>query len=150
MSLKDLTNALNAIAAKQPAVGTVIENDVFRLNGIPDAKYGVFAWTQGRHRVDLLSGLQTLNFYLYYVDRVDTADKSEIDAQSTGIDVLTNIVRAVVNKFDLDLSGDLVFQPFIQEKAVAGKGFKDDCAGVYVEVGFMTDAYEGCEDEFDN
>lgn len=143
MSLKELTEAMGSVALKQPAVGTVVENDVYRLNGLPGAKYGVFAWTQGRHRVDLLTGLATYNFVLFYVDRVDTGDATEVDVQSTGVDVLTNVVRTVVQTYDLDLSGELVFQPFKER-------FRDDCAGVYCEIGFLTDAYEGCEDEFND
>lgn len=143
MTLKELTNALGEVARQQPAVGTVVENDVYRLNGLPDARYGVFAWTQQRHTVDTASGIATFNFWLFYVDRVDTGDRTEVDAQSDGIDVLTNVVRTVANRFELDLTGDLVFQPFTER-------FKDDCAGVYCEVGFQTDVVDGCEDEFDN
>lgn len=143
MSLKELTEALGAVAKRQPAVNTVVANDVYRLNGLPSAKYGVFAWTQGQHRVDLLSGLTTLNFFLFYVDRVDTADRTEVAAQSIALDVLTNVVRTVAEKYDLDVPGELVFQPFKER-------FKDDCAGGYVEVGFQTDAFDGCEDDFEN
>lgn len=126
---------------KQPAVNTVVENDIYRLNGLPAARYGVFAWTQGLHRVDLLSGLTTLKFFLFYVDRVDTGDANEVAAQSDALDVLTNVVRTVANKYELDVPGELVFQPFKER-------FKDDCAGQYVEVEFQTDAYVACEDDF--
>lgn len=141
MSLKELTEALGAVAKRQPAVGTVVEQDMDRLNGLPAVKYGVFGWVQGQHRVDLTAGLVTLNFSLFYVDRVDTGDRSEIDAHSTGLDVLVNVIRTVANKYDLDVVGDLRFQPFYEK-------FKDDCAGGYINVGFLTDAVEGCEDEF--
>lgn len=142
MTLKALTNALGEVARQQPAVGTVVESDVRRLNGLPDAKYGVFVWTQQTHSVDTLSGIATFNFWLFYIDRVDTGDKTETDAQSDGVDVLTNIIRTVATRYELDLSGDVQFHPFT--------GFKDDCAGMYCEVGFQTDIVDGCEDEFDN
>lgn len=144
MSLKELTDALGAVAGRQPAVGTVVEQDIERLNGLPAVKYGAFIWTQDRHQVDLLSGLATFNFYLFYVDRVDTADRTEVDAQSTGIDVLTNVIRSVADRYDLDVLGTLDFQPFYEDR------FKDDCAGVYVRVSFQTDAFVGCEDDFDD
>ena len=142
MSVKEIIDALCAIALRQPAVGTVVENNVNRLNGIPDAKYGVFAYVQGRHTVDLLSNQMTVRLTLFYVDRVDTADRSETFVQSTGVDVLTNIVRTFLNKYEQDLGGDLNIQPFKES-------FTDDCAGDYAEVEIITDAYEGCEDEFE-
>lgn len=143
MSVKEIIDALCAIALRQPAVGTVVENNVYRLKGIPDVKYGVFAYVQGRHTVDLLANQATVRLTLFYVDRVDTADRSETFVQSTGVDVLTNIVRTFLNKYEQDLGGDLTIQPFKEL-------FTDDCAGDFAEVEIITDAYEGCEDEFDN
>ena len=42
MTLLELIKAMEVVASKQPSVKMVVENDIFRLNALADARYGVF------------------------------------------------------------------------------------------------------------
>lgn len=47
MTLLETIRTIERVAAAQPAVKMIVENDVFKLNACPDALYGVFAFVQG-------------------------------------------------------------------------------------------------------
>ena len=49
MTLLEVIRAIELVASRQPSVKMIVENDVFRLNEKADARYGIFAWTQGQH-----------------------------------------------------------------------------------------------------
>ena len=50
MKLLDVIRIMEVAAGTQPAVNMIVRNDIFRLNTYADARYGVFAWTQGQHQ----------------------------------------------------------------------------------------------------
>ena len=70
MTLLELIKTMEVIASKQPSVKMVVENDIFRLNALADARYGVFAFVQGQHSTSVDSNLVTYAFTLFYVDRL--------------------------------------------------------------------------------
>lgn len=125
MNLFQTILAIEKTAALQPNIGTIVRQDVFRLNGSPVVQYGAFAWLQGEHTTSADTGLITYNFTLFYVDRL-TADKgNEAAVQSVGIETLENILQSLA---DLGLyAGGYSFHPFTQR-------FADECAGVYCSV----------------
>ncbi len=125
-TLLQVIRTLEGLARQDPAVQTVIPNDVFRLNALQDVRYGVFAWTQREHRETLASGLLTVSLALFYVDRL-TADKhNELEVQSVGVAVLGNLLRRAENA-GLYVSGDVRYNTFNQR-------FEDECAGVFATV----------------
>lgn len=127
MTLYETIKKLEEIALAQHAVEQVVANDVFRLNTLPDAKYGVFAWVQRQHQ---LSGdLHHFRFYLYYVDRLTEDKGNEVEVQSTGVEVLTAIVRGM-EEIGIGTDGDVMFTTFNQR-------FMDECAGTWCEVSFI-------------
>lgn len=121
MTLLEIIERIKAIAAEQPIIHSIVENDVYRLNAIPDVRYSCFGITQGTHRVEL-SGMGHYQFYLYYIDRLTESVDNETECVSVGAQVLANIV------FTLESMGvwceDYDVQPFIQK-------FADQCAGCY-------------------
>lgn len=123
MTLLETIRIFEGVASRQPSVNMIVRNDVFRLNTYADAKYGVFAWTQGQH--EIREDLQTFVFTFFYVDRL-TADKgNEIEVQSVGVQTLGNILRSLE---DLGIfPGTWTAQTFNQR-------FLDECAGVFASV----------------
>lgn len=139
MTLLETIRTMEAVAMRQPAVRSVVQNDAFRLNTIPDARYGVFAWVQGAHTIS--EETQVFAFSLFYIDRL-TADKSnEIEIQSVGIQTLGNIIAALQD-LGIFLDGDWTAQVFNQR-------FHDECAGVFANVRLEVSADFVCPEEFE-
>lgn len=139
MTLLQFIRLLEGVAAKQPAVNTIVRNDVFRLNAAPDARYGVFAWLQGEHVTDAASGFVTYNFTLFYVDRL-TADKgNEIEVQSVGLETLENIIKTLQEAGVFPST--YTFRTFNQR-------FADECAGVFANVAIDVPKGGPCAEEY--
>lgn len=119
---KKLIYYLVQAAKEQPNLNTVMLHDIYRLNHLPNIRYGAFVieTDQGQH----LDNIFRFNLVLYYVDRLTANKDNMLDAQSTGIDVLHNILVSLPEEVDLVSS---VYRVFDQK-------FKDDCAGAYVNV----------------
>lgn len=124
LTLLGVIRRMEEVALAQPPVASVIENDVYRLNELPDAKYGVFAFTQGRHQASADGTLKRYAFTLMYVDRLTEDHGNELQVQSTGDFVLDNILRTLAEEWEVS---DWTTQTFTQR-------FADDCAGAYCEV----------------
>lgn len=141
MTLKDIVTLLEGAAQAQPAVGTVVQNDVFRLNTLPSVRYAAFAWVQGQHTASIDGRFITFRFSLFYVDRLTEDLGNQVEVQSVGIEVLQNILRTLQEEgVDVDQP---TFQPFNQR-------FADECAGVYTTVGLTVPVAWSCADNFDN
>ena len=125
MNLLQVIRAIEKAAAGQPGIGTIVRNDIFRLNASPVVRYGAFAWLQGEHRTSGESGLIGYSFTLFFVDRLTASRDNEVQVQSQGIETLENILRSLA---DLGIyAGDYTYRTFNQR-------FSDDCAGVFVNV----------------
>lgn len=124
MTLLETIRAIERTAVRQPAVNTVVRNDVLRLNTLPDVRYGVVVWTQGQHVIG--PDIHTYAFTLFYVDRL-TADKSnEVEVQSVGIQTLGNIIASLADA-GIYAEDSWSAQTFNQR-------FEDECAGVFASV----------------
>ena len=124
MTLLETVNAIEVAASRQPSVNMEVRNDIFRLNTFADAKYGVFAWTQGQHEIG--DELQTFVFTFFYVDRLTADKRNEVEIQSVGIQTLDNIIR-LLEGWGILPDGTWTAQTFRQR-------FLDECAGVYASV----------------
>lgn len=133
MTLLQVIRRLEEVALAQPPVASIVENDAYRLNEMPDARYGVFAFTQGRHSGGATLGLRRYSFTLMYIDRLREDHSNEMEVQSTGDFVLDNILRTLAEEWDVS---DWTIQVFTQR-------FADDCAGAYAEVTFGVPAGAG-------
>lgn len=142
MTLKETILALEKVAAQQPAINQIVRNDVFRLNSLPDVLYGVFAWTQREHTMEPDSDTVNFAFTLFYVDRLTEDHSNEVDVQSMGVQVLTNIIRGVEDAGVWPLSS-YSFTSFNQR-------FTDECAGVYCNITLQVPVSSLCGDVFGN
>lgn len=139
MTLAEIIGIIRETALAQPAVNQVIDNDVLRLNKLPDAKYGVFAFVQGQHR-ETLDGMITYVFSFIYVDRLVEDGSNEIDVQSVALRTLSNVIRSLEEQ---GLGPDSWnFTTFNQR-------FNDMCAGAFCNVELTTEVDYICVDEIE-
>lgn len=140
MTLIDTIRAIETAAASQPAVNMIVQNDIFRLNACPEARYGVFGWTQGQHSGGASSDLIRYAFTFFYIDRLTENKSNELEIQSVGISVLDNILRILDDQGAVPV-GDWQYTTFNQR-------FVDECAGVFVTVGIEVPVNGLCADLF--
>lgn len=126
MTLYDTISIIEQIALQQPNVRTAKEGNVFdHLNANPSVEYAAVILTQGQHQQD--EQFNHFRFSIFYVDRLESdLDSNRIQIQSTGKEVLNNIIRTLTAKFDAECD-DITYQPFTQR-------FADECAGVFASV----------------
>lgn len=125
MTLLDIIRLIEHVAKAQPSISSIVENDVFRLNENPQARYGVFAFTQGIHSAVEGEDMIRYNFTLFYVDRLTESRDNEIEVQSVGIQTLDNILL-VLQDYGVGV-GTYTFQTFNQR-------FTDECSGTFCSV----------------
>lgn len=140
MTLQQVIKAIEAVAASQPSVNMIVENDIFRLNSKSDARYGVFGWTQGQHSASSNSSFINFAFTFFYVDRVKNDMSNQIEVQSVGIQTLDNIIRDLDEK-NICVTSSYNFQTFNQR-------FLDECAGVFCNVSFQVPVTSVCAEEY--
>lgn len=139
MTLLDVIKTIESVAFQQPSVNMVVRNDVFRLNSKSDARYGVFAWTQGQHSSSPDSDLMTYSFTFFYVDRLQNDLENQIEVQSVGVQTLDNILRRL-DEIGLYVDSTYTFQTFNQR-------FFDECAGVFCNVSLQIPVSSVCADD---
>lgn len=136
MTLAQLVKIIEEIAAAQPAVATIVPNDVFALNSYAETKYGVFAWTQGEHSGGLERYANGFRFTFFYVDRLTDDASNRLEVQSVGIETLGNVLRALGREFEMS---EWTYVTFNQR-------FADSCAGVYAQVTIYAPVTTSCVD----
>lgn len=139
MTLYEVIRRIEATAAKQPAVNMIVENDIFKLNVCPDAKYGVFAWTQGAHTASTESDERRYSFSLFYVDRLTDNGDNQIGVQSVAVEVLDNVLRELAEDWGVE---DWTIQPFNQR-------FTDVCAGAFASVVLSVPLGSVCSEDYE-
>lgn len=140
MRLIECINELCKLAKEQPAVKTIVHNDIYRLNSNPAVDYGVFAYTQGTHREDS-EGFVRYEFTLFYVDRLTDDKSNEIEVQSTALDVLGNIIRGFENRYLGGAFETVNYVTFTER-------FSDECAGAFATVSFQVNLETLCEENY--
>ena len=140
MTLKQVIDALNTIALSQPDVNDYIKSgNVYDLNSDRAVNYSVFCCTQGTHSYDYDNGLNTFNFILYYIDRLQSDGDNKVEVQSTAIETLKNVIRTFSKEYDVEISNSS-FEVFTQS-------FSALCGGAYTTVSIVVDD-ENCLESF--
>ena len=132
---------VKAIAEQQPAINQIVDNNVYRLNDLKDAEYSVFAWQQRQHREE--TDFWIYSFQFFYIDRLTQDGGNELEVQSIGLDILSNIILTIIEagEGDIELYDYPSYQPFTQR-------FKDETAGVYATVTFRVSKCTICPEEY--
>ena len=140
MTLVEVIKVIEVIASRQPSIRMIIENDVFKINEKVDARYGIFAWTQGQHTSRIDSNSVDYSFTFFYVDRLKNDKSNQIEIQSVGTETLNNILLTL-DDIGIDIDQTFTFQVFNQR-------FTDECAGVFCNVTFTISVDEICPEMF--
>ena len=140
MTLSNTIRFIEKVASLQPAIKTVVPNDIFRLNTMPDAEYAVFGWTQGTHSVSIEESFATYAFTFFYVDRLTADQGNQVEIQSVGVQVLDNIIRTL-EQWGANPSTTCDYTTFNQR-------FNDECAGVFVRVSLQVPLNGVCEEGY--
>lgn len=140
MTLSEIIRAIEDAAAVQPTVNMIVENDVFRLNSYADARYGVFVWTQGRHRGDMQDDFLRYSFTLFYIDRLRNDIANQVEVQSVGMSTIANV---------LNILRDQGIEPETFEYTTFNQRFSDECAGVFCSVILIADLDTVCSETGD-
>lgn len=140
MTLSETIRVIEVVASQQPSVNMVVRNDIFRLNGKSDARYGVFGWTQGQHSTSPGSSFFDYSFTFFYVDRLQNDLGNQIEVQSVGVQTLDNILRRL-DELGIFVSSAYTFQTFNQR-------FFDECAGVFCNVTLQVPVFSLCGEGF--
>lgn len=140
MTLSDTIRLIETVAAGQPSIHSIVRNDIFRLNALPDAKYGVFGWTQGQHSTSIDANLYTFRFTFFYIDRLTEDLGNQVEVQSVGISTLENVLRMLDAK-GVFTFGDWTFTTFNQR-------FQDECAGVFCSVALQVPVVTVCYEDY--
>lgn len=125
MTLRDTILLIERIAGEQPAVHTIVRNDVYKLNDHPSLRYGAFAWTQGTHSGSVESWGTAFRFSLFYVDRLTENGGNQIEVQSTACSVLDNVLRRLAAE-GLEVEAWTI--------NTFNERFSDLCAGAFAQV----------------
>lgn len=140
MTLVEVIKAIEYVAIRQPSINMIVRNDVFRINEKPDARYGLFAWTQGQHNTSSDSDFINYSFTFFYVDRLKNDLSNQVEIQSVGIQTLNNIIKALED-YQVYSDQQYTFQVFNQR-------FADECAGVFCNVILSVPVDGVCPDFF--
>lgn len=140
MTLLQVIKSIERVAASQPSVNMIVENDIFRINKYPDAKYGIFAWLQNQHSSQVGETMRSFSFTFFYVDRLKADLSNQIEIQSVGIDTLANIIGKL-DVFGIETDQTITYQVFNQR-------FQDECAGVWCNVTFSVPVGSLCPEAF--
>lgn len=140
MTLQVLVQHIEEAVRGQVFVRTLVRNDIFRLNSIPDVDYGVFAWTQNTHQYNRQRGQMDFRFTFYYADRLTNDRRNEIEVQSNGIETIQNVLLYLQDHFDdeIDIVTDVAISTFNQR-------FVDECAGAFASVTISVPVESDCE-----
>ena len=140
MTLRDTILLLERIASEQPAIHTIVRNNVYKLSDHPAVQYGVFAWTQGQHTGSLDSWAVGFRFTLFYVDRLTEDKQNQIEIQSTAVSVLDNILRGIsAEGVEVDPWTITTFN----------EDFADACAGAFASVRILVPQDSICVDTYE-
>lgn len=126
MTLLQVIDAIEKVAAKQPAVNTIVRENIYLLNERTGNKYGVFCWSQGTHGETTANDFRTYRFTFYYADRMTENAGNRVECQSVGLDTLGNIIRELAEVFDLN---EWTLDTFADKLG-------DLCAGAYATLSF--------------
>jgi hypothetical protein len=142
MTLFEFVKVMEAIAAQQPSINEIIPGDVYILNSKKDAEFGVFSWQHRQHQeLSDNPDYRLYSFTIFYVDR-ETQDGSNIlEAQSVGMEVLSNIIKTITETLEINVYGSIIYQPFEQR-------FSQECAGCYANVTFLVPVDCICPEEY--
>lgn len=140
MKLLEVHNTINAMAAEQPNINTIVTTgNVFDLNtDNATVRYSAFCCQQEQHIQN--GDFIDYHFTLFVIDRLTEDKKNKLEVQSTAIFTLQNIIRGLQQYDVLDTSdANITYTTFTER-------FAAECAGAYCNI-TISSAVDICYDE---
>ena len=104
---------------KELGIKTAFVQDIYQINNNPDISYPVLVIESDETRETL--DLWQYRFRLTYVDILAEDQSNLIDIQSTGMELLSKLLRNIPENWNLTSSS---YRTFLQR-------FNDECSGAY-------------------
>ena len=125
MTLLQIYNLIKDVSLAQPNINTVVQ-EFLDLNR-EDTKYSAIVIQQRDHQ-QTSDDFITYNFYIGYVDRLLSDKSNNIDIQSTGINILNNIINYIKDTYypEIAISAG--------QYTVFNQRFTAECSGVYTSI----------------
>ena len=125
MTLLQIYNLIKDVSLAQPNINTVVQ-EFLDLNR-EDTKYSAIVIQQRDHQ-QTSDDFITYNFYIGYVDRLLSDKSNNIDIQSTGINILNNIINYIKDTYypQIAISAG--------QYTVFNQRFTAECSGVYTSI----------------
>lgn len=138
MTLLETIKLIEYIASQQININTIVETEnIYDLNNNNfQIKYSAFCLQQQRH-VSNVEGFITFNFNAYYVDRLTNDKTNKLHIQSTGINILNNIINTIKERVFVS---DVSYSEFI----TFTERFTAECAGVYCSLAITVPVQSLC------
>ena len=120
LSLRGAIRTLESVSS--PYYRTCVENDIYRLNGLPDVRYPVVGWQISRGAV---SDRDTISytFTLFGVDRLG----EEVDVQSQQAKDIARIIKRLADLGYINTADNISLRTFTER-------FTDECGGVFADI----------------
>lgn len=132
----ELVREIDSVCNQHPEVGQVLYNE-YSLDSTGDVCYPVIAITPNPVTVGL--NITVYSFNLLYADRLTDERDNVVQAQSAGMDVITEIVNAMRTVLNMDVQDDLLISVYTGQ-------FADQVAGCVATVNFVLPSSVGlCE-----
>ena len=126
MTIYEVIDAFKKISLKQPNINSFGEGNIYDfMNADPAKKYASFFVTQGQHQETEM--FDKYNLTLFYVDRLEDDEQNRLQVQSTGKEVISNVIKTFMENFDDAEYTQIIYQPFTQR-------FTDYCAGIFATI----------------
>ena len=140
MTLYEFTHILMGIAESQPAINSVTEGSIYQnLNANPSLRYYNCNISQIEHRQD--DEFFYFGYNIFVTERLLDDESNRLEAQSTAIETLKNIIATVLEEHDVYLYDEILYNTFTQR-------FVDMTAGAYATVRFRVPLSYLCEEVF--
>lgn len=140
MTLYKLIDLFKQFSLKHPNINHFEEGSVYEIMNNGNAKYATVVLTQTSHSQD--DNYNHYGFNLFYIDRLNDKELNRVQIQSTGKEMLSNIINFICDEFDLEHQ-TINFQPFTEK-------FVDYCAGIYCTITIDTMKEYDCAEEYWN
>lgn len=125
MDLNTIYNSIKNYALMTQGVEMATIGQVYTIWNSLHMKYGAF--NAILNYVSFNNGNAELHFTFYYGDKVANDSSDVYDIQTTGFNVIRNVISHLIDEFELDGWESLQIYPFTQK-------FADTLAGAYCDV----------------
>lgn len=125
MDLNEIYNTIKNYALMTQGVESATIGQVYTIWNSLHMRYGAF--NAILNYVTFADNNAELHFTFYYGDKVANDSSNVFDIQTTGFNVMRNVISHLINEYELDGFDTLQIYPFTQK-------FADTLAGAYCDV----------------